>query len=223
MDNHTLDLFGGKVCGKCKFWKMFCEFYICRRSLDGTGGYCRGCAKQVSKDRFYKNQQRCNQQAREWKLKNSDKVADYSLNRSQRAAENKAKSIETLSEIQVRRLSPLIGLEEERAYRDKTRDRIRVRGNHNKRRAYKLNPAMCTAIQEMRRTAKNSGTFTFQEWQSLCDKYSWKCLACGENRKLTIDHVIPLSRGGSNLIDNIQPLCQSCNSKKNTNTIDYRR
>lgn len=67
------------------------------------------------------------------------------------------------------------------------------------------------------------GSFTKEQWESLCKKCLWRCLCCGKKKKLTADHVVPLSKGGSNYIHNIQPLCHSCNSKKHDKTIDYRR
>jgi len=51
------------------------------------------------------------------------------------------------------------------------------------------------------------------------DKY---CLCCGTTDRLSIDHVIPISKGGLNIIDNLQTLCVSCNSKKRDKIIDYR-
>lgn len=39
---------------------------------------------------------------------------------------------------------------------------------------------------------------------------------------MTMDHVIPLVIGGPHHPDNIQPLCQRCNSRKGARVIDYR-
>lgn len=64
------------------------------------------------------------------------------------------------------------------------------------------------------RIAKSGGAFTVKEWTDLCRKYHHRCAMCHKKRKLTQDHIIPLSKGGSNFISNIQPLCHSCNSKK---------
>lgn len=72
------------------------------------------------------------------------------------------------------------------------------------------------------RLAQAEGAFTAEEFKSVCEQYENKCLCCGEAKKLTPDHVIPLSKGGSNWINNIQPLCLPCNLKKGTKTTDYR-
>lgn len=68
----------------------------------------------------------------------------------------------------------------------------------------------------------NGGKYTATEWEALKQKYGHKCLDCGEVKSLTIDHVVPIVAGGLNTIDNIQPLCLSCNSKKHAKTTDFR-
>lgn len=81
------------------------------------------------------------------------------------------------------------------------------------------------AYQHKRRArVRNAGgDYTVAEWKRLCKQYNNRCLACGrDDVKLTPDHVIPISKGGSNDISNIQPLCLSCNQSKNDKTIDYR-
>ena len=67
--------------------------------------------------------------------------------------------------------------------------------------------------------------FTAGQWRALKQQYSNTCLCCLRSEpeiKLCVDHVIPLSKGGPNTIDNIQPLCKSCNSSKGTSSADFR-
>lgn len=89
----------------------------------------------------------------------------------------------------------------------------------------KAHPEVVKAQKQKRRATKmgNGGSFTAKEWIDLCDRYGNVCLCCKESKKLTADHVVPLISGGVNDISNIQPLCLSCNSKKGTKTIDYRK
>ena len=42
----------------------------------------------------------------------------------------------------------------------------------------------------------------------------YKCVHCGSNQGLTIDHIKPVLHGGGNEADNLQTLCKPCNSRK---------
>ncbi len=92
---------------------------------------------------------------------------------------------------------------------------------------YKLHPEKSVAASNRRRALKYASkeTHSEAEWQTLKASYGFKCLRCGKQEpeiKLTRDHIIPLTQGGSDSIDNVQPLCARCNSKKNNKHIDYR-
>lgn len=58
------------------------------------------------------------------------------------------------------------------------------------------------------------GSHTLEEWKELCKKWGDKCRLCLKKKKLTKDHIKPLSLGGTDYIKNIQPLCRNCNSRK---------
>jgi 5-methylcytosine-specific restriction endonuclease McrA len=70
--------------------------------------------------------------------------------------------------------------------------------------------------------AETDGTYTQSEWDRLCEYYNHSCVKCSASGPLTVDHVIPVTKQGRNVINNLQPLCRSCNSQKHTKIADYR-
>ena len=47
------------------------------------------------------------------------------------------------------------------------------------------------------------------------------CLRCGAKHGLSIDHIVPVSKGGQNTLDNLQTLCMPCSISKGVTTISY--
>ena len=69
------------------------------------------------------------------------------------------------------------------------------------------------------------GTISGLELERLLLQYGFRCQSCGKGEpetRISMDHIVPLHRGGPNAINNIQPLCLKCNSSKALRTIDYR-
>jgi len=50
----------------------------------------------------------------------------------------------------------------------------------------------------------------------------WRCLCCSSSKQLTVDHIVPVNKGGNNTLSNLQTLCRSCNSRKSDSFKDYR-
>jgi len=103
-----------------------------------------------------------------------------------------------------------------------------------RRKAYQQSPkgkaVRQTAMENNRaKRLAAEGFYTSLEWIELKEHFDNRCLRCGRHqseldRVLEQDHVIPITKGGTNWITNIQPLCRDCNGMggKGTKTTDYR-
>jgi 5-methylcytosine-specific restriction endonuclease McrA len=110
-----------------------------------------------------------------------------------------------------------------RAWQHANRERIRAiakawrQANPGKRRA--------TVLRRRRNIRLAGGHYTGAEWEALKARYDYRCLMCKRQEpdiRLTFDHVVPVSKGGTNDIGNGQPLCTSCNSHKHDKVLDLR-
>lgn len=76
------------------------------------------------------------------------------------------------------------------------------------------------AVGAAKNRAKRYGvlnTLTTHEWREILEKSEGRCFYCKKEvgvESLGPDHVVPLSKGGPNSVDNIVAACFMCNCKK---------
>jgi 5-methylcytosine-specific restriction endonuclease McrA len=192
-----LGLFDGKACRKCERWQPLEMFDKNAGMRDGRINMCKECTKAYRASRGSK----AYEQAKQWRIDNPERF------RTSRQEAYRRKH-----PLKPKRINQLLTAEQ----REQRRERVREwnRRHPEKRRA---------VMQAYRaRRKQSSGVVTSAEWKALCEYYDNQCLCCGSSGSLTMDHVIPLSKGGLHILDNVQPLCGECNSRKKDRTVDYR-
>jgi len=180
-----------KTCSKCKIEKPISEFSKHKGKPDGYRYSCKQCEKIP---------------AEAWRKANPDYQKDYYLDRRE----------ETLARQKLYRQENLEAI--------RLRSRISQAKNKEARAAYasewvKANPEKNRAKRSRRRALELSAKTYLVTSQDMGKLYSKKCVYCGSMEKIEIDHVIPLSRGGSHSIGNLVPSCQYCNRSKGSKTI----
>lgn len=71
--------------------------------------------------------------------------------------------------------------------------------------------------------AREKGTHTTAQWEAMKDFHGHACVRCGDDGEMVKDHITPIYQGGSDGIENIQPLCRSCNAAKGAESTDLRK
>ena len=60
-----------------------------------------------------------------------------------------------------------------------------------------------------------TGSEAKRKWRhSIKEKWNYECAYCGSEENLTLDHITPRSKGGSEKVTNILCACHSCNQSK---------
>lgn len=203
-----------KICTKCKELKPLSEYFDDKRRKNGKAASCKKCALVMQK---------------EWRSKNKDKVCAQSKRAYYAHREDRIKRVIKWASENPEKHNKWVD-DWHKAHRDRGLKSAKKWRENNKdmelaktRRWRANNPEKARLQVENRRCRKMSaeGSVSTKEWKDLCEKYGNKCLCCGA-QEVTTDHIIPLSKGGTNKIDNYQPLCGVCNSRKHNKTIDYR-
>ena len=75
------------------------------------------------------------------------------------------------------------------------------------------------AKRRAKRRANTVGTLTPGIIPKLLESQKWTCVVCSKDLRLGyhVDHIVPVSKGGQNVDDNVQLLCPKCNLSKGNN------
>lgn len=188
-----------KVCSCCKR-SLSIEFFGSNRSTrDGKNVYCRECVRQKSKDRSEyhrqwrsENREKWNAQFREWVAKNKER----------------RKQIVKMSEEKHRDKR----LAKKREYYLANKDKFRYWQslcNKEKKRATKY-----------RYLSRKASVFSEPyDSRKIFESFNYRCVYCN-SEATCLDHVIPISRGGPDIVANLVAACRPCNTSKGSKMIN---
>jgi hypothetical protein len=74
--------------------------------------------------------------------------------------------------------------------------------------------------RKAKRVRRELGCVRAVTLRSLAERDGYACQKCGTTKDLHIDHIVPVARGGTNDLSNLQFLCRSCNSAKGASNGD---
>jgi 5-methylcytosine-specific restriction endonuclease McrA len=107
--------------------------------------------------------------------------------------------------------------EKKRAKDARYRERNRERVNAAQRARYAADPEPTRRGNARRRMWKQGrrNDLTRPQWLAIVASFRGRCAYCGRiPAKVTLDHVLPLARGGEHTARNVVPACRRCNQRK---------
>jgi 5-methylcytosine-specific restriction endonuclease McrA len=80
---------------------------------------------------------------------------------------------------------------------------------------HRTHPAAMFRVKALRRAAEERGAVSDRDWLRLKARWGYACAYCGATpKRLHLEHIIPITRGGQHSLGNFLPVCKSCNSSK---------
>lgn len=201
----------GKTCARCGIWKELTEFAIDKVRRDGHHPCCKACKRAEYRISYAKDPETRRERSKAWAKAHPEYTQAYeAARRGTRLTAYRTWCAAHRKELNAKRQAYNAAHREE----NKARHRAYKRANPGKLRAQWHNGRA--------RRMGVGGTHTAAEWRALRDWFGNVCLRCGTADRICVDHVVPLSKGGTNTISNLQPLCGSCNRRKYKRSTDYR-
>ena len=208
-----------KVCQKCREIKELDSFSRHSHRPDGRQVQCKACfqayyrsreeeLKLYSRDRYHGDPKRSNVASAKWQAENrerSNAIKARWLARNgdkHRAADKRYREAdperERLKSLRWHRANP---------------ERVAAKSKR-----YANSHPEAGRQADARRSGQrraSGGTISPNEWRTILADSLGLCVYCTMPRRLTLEHISPISRGGRHDVDNVAAACRSCNSSKN--------
>ena len=219
-DSISSVLMTGKRCSICRIEKPTTEFWKSSSNKDGFRSRCIPCEMQYRQDRRHldretsRNSQRRRREAekqrqlqakREWAEANPEKVIEIERKRREAAVERKRQQ-----QREWRKNNPEKAREIQRKYRAAHPEIYRKAS----KKYSEANPEVKRATEAKRKATKRDNSKFKISTKELKDLYAGPCSYCGASGEMTLDHVVPISRGGVHGVSNLVPACGPCNFSK---------
>lgn len=212
-----------KICRCCDITKLEIDFYNDCSTCDGKSRLCKICMDNKNKrykvahvDEITVYQKLYRQQH---SVENAKYQKQYRQEHENALAQQKQDYYKTHKEKwQIRAQKPEIKLknneQNKKAY---CKDKEKFLERNRRWRQTDAGLASSANTHARRRAGIGESVISAIEWQQIMNNTDWKCVYCQisltpKNRSL--DHIIPLSKGGQHHIDNLVACCRTCNSKK---------
>jgi len=206
-----------KVCGKTQ---PASNFTVNRALKNGLSSFCKLCAAERRKKYYEKDKEHINKVKKENRKKYRDKSLAYNKEYYQKTRkrrlevarqyrkDNREKLVENIREYNKTHKEE--NKQRTSNYRKNNPEKVRqTKANYRKN-----NPEAVQKHRMTRRARKaQNGVFKVSN-KELGKLMNSPCVMCGSTQQITIDHIIPIARGGTHSVGNLQTLCKKCNSSK---------
>lgn len=217
-----MEIILSKVCtGPCGLEKPLDQFHKQKRGMHGHAARCKSCIAERTAD--YRANPEVKQRRKEYNDQYQVEYRAKPENKKRQAEYNAGYHAEYYSIPENKQRKAKYNAEFGIAYR--SRHEVKQRQAQYDAQYAKDHPEKNRVKHHRRRArlANAPGFMPMDGWNITLGFYGARCAQCGSKKKLTLDHVVPLSWGGENSLRNSQVLCLSHNcSKGDHRDTDYR-
>lgn len=195
-----------KTCSKCLESKSLDNFSKQTKCNDGLNYWCKACYKEYRNN----NIERIKKINAEWQKNNADKC---NFNTAKWASKNKDKC--NLKRKRWRLKNVEAANKITRRWRENNPEKVKFWSASWKSR--NKEKVLVYSRNKHAKRKSSEGKYSLLDIKRIITSQKYKCVNCHKSvkQKYHIDHIKPLSKGGTNWPENIQILCPSCNIKKN--------